>query len=105
MSGTTASSDLVMRQDVTGALLVFDIRDDKLVAGGSSTFLPAGSVPTDWRPAFGGDFLSTSSGSTSQLVQAMAGFDGGSGAAGGLNAAPLGADTSQQSFLTAPQHG
>jgi hypothetical protein len=105
MSGTTASSDLVMRQDGTGAMLVFDIRDDKLVAGGSSVFLPANSVPADWRPAFGGDFFSTSSASTSQLVQAMAGFDDGSGAAGALNAAPLAADTSQQSFLTTPQHG
>jgi hypothetical protein len=104
MSGTTASSDLVMRQDGTGAMLVFDIRDDKLVTGGSSVFLPANSVPADWRPAFGGDFLSTSSASTSQLVQAMASFDDGSGAAGGANAAPLAADTSQQSFLTMPQH-
>jgi hypothetical protein len=43
--------------------------------------------------------------STSQLVQAMAGFGDGSGAAGGLNAAPLAADTSQQSFLTTPLHG
>jgi hypothetical protein len=32
----------------------------------------------------------------------MAGFDGGSGAADGLNAAPLSADTSQQSLLTMP---
>jgi hypothetical protein len=43
-------------------------------------------------------------GATSQLVQAMAGFGGGSGAADGLNAAPLGPDTSQQTFLTTPQH-
>jgi hypothetical protein len=35
----------------------------------------------------------------------MAGFGDGSGAAGGLNAAPLAADTSQQSFLTTPLHG
>jgi hypothetical protein len=42
--------------------------------------------------------------STSQLVQAMAGFGGG-GAADGLNTVQLGADTSQQSFLTTPQHG
>jgi len=46
----------------------------------------------------------SSDGSTSQLVQAMAGFDGSSGAADGLNAAPLSADTSQQTFLTMPQH-
>jgi hypothetical protein len=44
-------------------------------------------------------------GSTAQLVQAMAGFDSGrSGAGESLNAAPLGADTSQQTFLTTPQH-
>jgi len=33
----------------------------------------------------------------------MAGF-GGSGAADGLNAVPLGAETSQQPLLTIPQH-
>ena len=64
MSGDLASSDLVMRQDGTGALLVFDIRDDKLVPGGSSTFLPPNAVPQTYRPAIGGDFLSTSSAST-----------------------------------------
>jgi hypothetical protein len=41
---------------------------------------------------------------TGQLVQAMAGFGGGSGAADGLSTAPLGADTSQQPLLTTPQH-
>ncbi|TMJ91221.1 MAG: peroxidase [Alphaproteobacteria bacterium] len=40
--------------------------------------------------------------STSQLVQAMAGFGGAGGAADALNAAPLGADTSQQNFLATP---
>ena len=45
-----------------------------------------------------------SAGSTSQLVQAMAGF-GGSGAGESLNAAPLSPDTSQQTLLTTPQHG
>jgi hypothetical protein len=42
--------------------------------------------------------------SNAQLVQAMAGFDGGSAAGEGLNAAPLSADTSQQTLLTTPQH-
>jgi hypothetical protein len=37
-----------------------------------------------------------------QLVQAMAGFSGGSGTSESLNAAPLSADTSQQTFLTTP---
>jgi RTX calcium-binding nonapeptide repeat (4 copies) len=50
---------------------------------------------------------STASGGNSnqtQLVQAMAGFGGGSGAADGLHAAPLSADTCQQSLLTTAQH-
>jgi len=38
------------------------------------------------------------------LVQAMAGFGGGSGAADGLSSAALGTDTLQQTFLTTPQH-
>jgi hypothetical protein len=91
-----------MRQDGTGALVVYDIRDDKIVPGGS-TFSPAGSVPADWKPAIGGDFLSTSSASTSQLVQAMAGFGDGSGAANASDAVALGSDTSQQPFLSMPQ--
>jgi hypothetical protein len=40
-----------------------------------------------------------------QLVQARAGFGGGSGAADSLNSAPLGAETSQQPLLMTPQHG
>jgi len=39
-----------------------------------------------------------------QLVQAMAGVVGSGSTAESLNTAPLGADTSQQSLLTAPQH-
>jgi hypothetical protein len=62
----------------------------------------------DWqRGGFAADPAPASTGrggSTSQLVQAMAGFGGG-GAADGLNTAPLGADTSQQTLLTMPQHG
>ena len=43
-------------------------------------------------------------GSTSQLVQAMAGFGGGSGAGDTANTVALGADTSQPPLLTTPQH-
>jgi hypothetical protein len=39
-----------------------------------------------------------------QLVQAMAGLGDGSGAAGSLNTAVVNVDTSQQQFLTTPQH-
>ena len=45
-----------------------------------------------------------SSSQLAQLVQGMAGFGGGSDAAESLNSTGLGADTSQQSFLTTPQH-
>jgi hypothetical protein len=45
-----------------------------------------------------------SSGSTSQLVQAMAGFGSSSGAAESFHTFALGAETSQQSLLTTPQH-
>jgi hypothetical protein len=49
-----------------------------------------------------GSSMNVAQDSTSQLVQAMAGFGGSSGAGGSLNTIPLGADTSQQTFLTAP---
>jgi hypothetical protein len=48
--------------------------------------------------------MGSSDGSTAQLLQAMAGFGGGSGAADTSNTVALGAETSQQTFLTAPQH-
>ena len=63
--------------------------------GGSPRF--AADPPS--APAGGSD------GATSQLVQAMAGFGGGSVAADGLNTGPVDSDTSQQTLLTTPQHG
>ncbi len=68
--------------------------------------LVLGAVGLDWE--VGGiapDALSASNGSSgvNQLVQAMAGFDGG-GAADDLKAVTMSADTSQQQFLTTPQH-
>jgi hypothetical protein len=66
-----------------------------------------GGVGLDWRlGGFAGDPPTgsmDSAGSTSELVQAMAGFGGGSGAADSLNTVPLGTDTSQQSLLTTPR--
>jgi hypothetical protein len=99
------SDDLVMRNTNTGAFQVYNIQNDVLT--GSAPLTPPASNPIAATSTVGGmaiDLSGSASGSTSQLVQAMAGFDGGSGAAEGLNAAPLGADTSQQSFLTTPQH-
>jgi hypothetical protein len=97
------TSDLVLRNVNSGAFEVYDIANNQLTGAAS-----LGSVGLDWSlggfavdpttaPAGGSD------GSTSQLVQAMAGF-GGSGAGESLNTASLSADTSQQPLLTTPQH-
>jgi hypothetical protein len=98
------ASDLVLRNVNTGAFQVYNIANNQLT--GSA---PLGTVGLDWQ--LGGFAVSTptgsmasSDGSTSQLVQAMAGFDGSSGAGESLNTAPLGADISQQTFLATPQH-
>ena len=101
------SSDLVLRNVNTGAFQVYNIADNQLtgsaplgavgVAWQLGGFAAIGSVPPpveDVPPA-------AMDGSTAQLVQAMAGF-GGDSAAAPLNTAPLGADTSQQTFLTTP---
>jgi hypothetical protein len=73
------------------------------------TGAPLGQVGLEWQlgglavdPPTGS--MGSSDGSTSQLVQAMAGFGGGSGTADGLNTVALGVDTSQQTVLTASQH-
>jgi hypothetical protein len=57
------------------------------------------SAPAGQTPAASGG----SAGDVAPLVQAMAGL-GGSGATDNSSTAPLGADTSQQTLLTAPQH-
>jgi hypothetical protein len=98
------ASDLVLRSASTGAFEVYDIANNQLTGAA-----PLGTVGLDWQmggfavdpPTGSGSSGSTS---TSQLVQAMAGFGGGSGAADSLNTAPLGAEISQQPSLTTPQH-
>jgi hypothetical protein len=91
----------VLRNVNTGAFEVYDIANNQIV--GAATL---GSVGLDWQiGGFAADPPSASmgsSGSTSQLVQAMAGFGG--SAAGTSNTAPLGSDTAQQPLLTTPQH-
>jgi hypothetical protein len=97
------ASDLVLRNINTGAFEVYDIANNQL-AGAASL----GAVGLDWQlGGFAVDPPTASMGGSSQvaqLVQAMAGFGGSSGTADSLNAAPLGADTSQQQLLTTPQH-
>jgi hypothetical protein len=91
------ASDLVLRNVNSGAFEVYDIAGNTLVGAAS-----LGAVGLDWR--LGGFAVDppTDDASGGQLVQAMAAFGGGSGAADSLSTAPLGTDTSQQTFLTTP---
>jgi hypothetical protein len=94
----------VLRNINTGAFEVYDIANNQITGAA-----PLGSVGVDWQlGGFAADPPTGSMGSSddqpasnAQLVQAMAGFGGGSGAAIS-NTAPLGADTSQQQLLTTP---
>ena len=96
------ASDLVLRNANTGQFEVYDIANNQLTGAAS-----LGSVGLNWQlGGFASDpptaSMGSSDASTSQLVQAMAGFGG--GGADTSNTVPLGADTSQQPLLTTPQH-
>jgi hypothetical protein len=105
------AADLVLRNVNSGEFWVYNIANNQLTGDRSLA-----AVGPDWQlggfaPTAANGFIRNSggplasqpaAGSASQLVQAMASFGGGSGAADGLNTAPLGADTSQQTFLTQP---
>jgi len=84
-----SASDLVLRNVNTGAFEVYDIAGNTLVGAAS-----LGGVGLDWRlGGFAADPPTDNSGDIGQLVQAMAGFGGGS--ADTSNTVLLGADTSQ----------
>src|SRR6266446_8302057 len=97
------ASDMILRNVNTGQFEVYDIVNNQITTANS-----LGAVGLDFQVGgFAADPPTGAmgrTGSTSQLVQAMAGFDGGSGAGEGLNASFVSADTSQQSLLTVPQH-
>jgi hypothetical protein len=97
------ASDLVLRNVNTGAFEVYDIAGNQITGAA-----PLGQVGLDWQlGGFAADPPSGSagdSGQATQLVQAMAGFGGGSGVAEGVNTAPLSGGTSQQPLLTTPLH-
>jgi hypothetical protein len=82
----------------TGQFEVYDIAANTLV--GAALF---DQVGLDW--GLGGFAVDppTDDSSVGQLVQAMGAF-GGSSSAASLNTVALGADTSQQTLLTTPQH-
>ncbi len=97
---------MVLRNTKTGAFEVYDIANNQIT--GASAL---GSVGLDWQ--VGGIAANAPSASAAamggssqvgQLVQAMARFGAGSGAADGLNVASLTQDSAQQALLTPPQH-
>jgi len=97
------ASDLVLRNVNSGAFEVYDIAANQLIGAAS-----LGQVGLDWQlGGFAADPPADAMGgsddqpnSNAQLVQAMAGFGG--GAADSPNVVSLGAETSQQTFLTTP---
>jgi glucose/arabinose dehydrogenase len=99
------ASDLVLRSVNTGALEVYAIAGNTIVAASS-----LGAIGLDW--SVGGFAVDRPTGSvgnsdaqldsTTQLVQAMAGFGG--SASDTSTAVPLATDSSQQPFLSNPQH-
>jgi uncharacterized repeat protein (TIGR01451 family) len=96
------TSDLILRNVNTGEFEAYDIANNQIIGAAS-----LGQVGLEWQiGGFAGPAPASMAraGSVSQLVQAMAGFDGGGGAADSSNIFALGADTSQQTFLTTPQH-
>jgi hypothetical protein len=97
---------MVLRNTNTGAFEVYDISNNTIISAAG-----LGAVGLDWQlGGFAVDPPTASSASmgdaseVAQLVQAMAGFGGSSGAGDDLDIAALAADTSQQAFLTTPQH-
>jgi hypothetical protein len=96
----TAGQDEMLMQDAAGRFEVYQYNASLNAFVGNSM----GAVGAPWIvDAIAGDPPNGAGTSTGQLVQAMAGFGGGS-AGDTLSTAPLGADTSQQTFLTTPQH-
>jgi hypothetical protein len=98
------ASDLVLRNVNTGAFEVYNIANNQITGAA-----PLGTVGLDWQlGGFAADPPTVSDtftdASNDQLVQAMAGFGRGSGAADGLTAGFVNVDASQQTFLTTPQH-
>jgi hypothetical protein len=106
---------MVLSNVNTGAFEVYDISNNVITSatslgavgldfqvGGVAVDPPVAAAGAMNQPAAGA--MGASDNSTAQLVQAMAGFGASNSAADGLNTAPLGADTSQQTLLTTSQH-
>jgi len=99
----SAGQDEMLMQDAAGNFEVYQYNASLNAFVGN----PMGAVGAPWvvdgisaDPPAGA--TGSLGGATPQLVQAMAGFDDGSGTGESLTTAPLSADASQQMFLTPP---
>jgi hypothetical protein len=94
----------VLRNVSSGAFEVYDIANNQITGAAS-----LGQVGPNWQPggfaAAGPTGPAALMNSSAQLVQAMAGFGGGSYAAENLNTATLSSDMAQQPMLTTSPHG
>jgi len=109
--------DMMLRNVNTSEMEVYNIANNRITGFAELRTIgldwtggpPVGTIGLDWQVGgFAADpptgAMGSSDNSTAQLIHAMAGFGGGSGAADGLTAGVVNADTSQQTFLTPPQH-
>jgi hypothetical protein len=87
---------MILRNVNTGEFEVYDLLNNQITSANS-----LGTIGLNFEVAGFAADPPVLDQSTSQLVQKMAGFGGGGGV-DGLNTVALGADTSQQSLLTAP---
>jgi hypothetical protein len=92
------TSDMVLVSN--GAYLAYDIANNQITGTAS-----LGQVGPNWQVGGFAAASPTGSAALAQLVQAMAGFAGGSDAAETLNTAALSSDTAQQPLLTTSPHG
>jgi hypothetical protein len=112
-------ADLILRNVNTGAFQVYNIANNQLMGSAAlgqvgldwqlGGFAATGPIPPPRSEDPDDSFVSSSQPtamgvSTAQLVQAMAGFGAGGGAADIPNTGPFGADAAQQPLLTTPQH-
>jgi len=96
------ASDLVLQNVNTGQFEVYNIANNQITEAAL-----LGTVGLDWKVGgFAADpptgSMGSSDSSTSQLVQAMAGFVGSSDAPDSSSPVPLGAETSPMTLLTTP---
>jgi hypothetical protein len=90
------TSDLVLRNVTTGVFEAYNIANNQIIGAAS-----LGKVGLEWQVV--GFAADPAGASTAQLVQAMASFGGGGGAAEVLTVSFVNADTPQQALITMPQ--